>query len=179
MTTVKIVVTGPESSGKTTLAKQLAATLEVPWVPEYARMYLENLNRPYERQDLKIIAEGQQALEAGVLELKPPLIICDTDLLTIKIWSEVKYGAVDQAIHTDWLGDRVTGYLLCSPDIPWEEDPQREAPEDRVALFALYQQALTNAGKPFEVISGTGNRSRLIQGLEVIAQWLDADSVTS
>ncbi|MCB0643623.1 MAG: ATP-binding protein [Phaeodactylibacter sp.] len=179
MTTVKIVVTGPESSGKTTLAKQLAATLEVPWVPEYARMYLENINRPYTREDLKVIAEGQQALESGVLEQHPPLIICDTDLLTIKIWSEVKYGSVDQSIHTDWLGDRVTGYLLCVPDIPWEDDPQRENPFDRDSIFNLYHTALTNAGKPFHLIKGTGERDRLIQSLEYIARWLDADAVTS
>jgi NadR type nicotinamide-nucleotide adenylyltransferase len=173
------VISGPESSGKTTLASQLSDTLEVPWVPEFARMYLENLDRDYVQSDLLEMAKGQLALEKAELDKKPPLLLCDTDLLTFKIWSEVKYGQVDPFIQTEWLASDCHGYLLCKPDIPWEADPMRESPYDRDSLFDLHVKALTNSGKRFEVISGEGQRNRLIAAMEIIAKWLNAAPITS
>jgi len=154
----KIVVIGPESTGKTTLTTRLAAHFQCPMVPEFAREYLDNLGRPYEREDLVGIAKGQLQLEESMLDQGKPYLFCDTDLRVIKIWSQVKYQSVDP-----WILDQIAkrsyhAYLLLEPDLPWEADPQREHPEYRLQLFERYYQELKFSGIPFEVISGMGDR---------------------
>ncbi|MEO1517392.1 MAG: ATP-binding protein [Bacteroidota bacterium] len=164
---LKVVCTGPESSGKTTLAVQLAQHFDCPWVVEYARDYLHQLHRPYVESDLLDIAKGQWAQEHSS---SPPLLICDTDLLTIAIWSEVKYGR----IHP-WIESRLSPaprccYFLCSPDIPWEDDPLRENPHDRDALFQRYFDRLTELDSPFVILSG-GQEARRQQAIQAIEHW--------
>ncbi|HXH19021.1 MAG TPA: ATP-binding protein, partial [Chitinophagales bacterium] len=88
----KIVIVGPESSGKTFLAEKLAAHFQCLWVPEYAREYLEKLNKPYTKEDVEKIAEGQLRLEDETAAKSKSLLICDTNLLVIKIWMDHKYG---------------------------------------------------------------------------------------
>ena len=160
----KIVITGPESSGKTTLAASLAEHYQIPRVPEYARDYINQLGRPYQEKDLLIIAQGQVSREDQVIQTTD-LLICDTSLLVIKIWSEYRYGRCHPWI-LEQLGQRpVDLYLLCSPDIPWEYDPQRENAQDRDILFKQYQQALTD--QPYVTIQG--NRiQRLQQAINAI-----------
>jgi nicotinamide riboside kinase len=88
----KIIITGPESTGKTTLAQQLAQHYQTVWVPEYSRDYIAQLNRSYEEDDLLEIAKGQVRREDEmVAKHTPDLLICDTSLLVIKVWSKVKY----------------------------------------------------------------------------------------
>jgi len=166
---IKVVTTGPESSGKTTLAKALAEHYQVPWVPEYARGYISNLGRLYQEEDLLKIAQGQVAREDEAAKDKPDLLICDTSLIVIKIWSEYRYGRCHPWVLEQIEQRPVNLYLLCSPDIPWEPDPQRENPDDRDQLFHLYQQALKN--KPTKIISG--NRpERLAQAVSEIDHLL-------
>lgn len=89
---IKVVITGTECSGKTTLAENLAQHYQVPYVPEYAREYLNNLDRPYLQSDLRHIAIGQLELEKKYIA--NDLIICDTSMLVIKVWSQIKYNSV-------------------------------------------------------------------------------------
>ena len=151
---VKIVFSGPESSGKTTRAQQLSRDLKYPWVAEYAREYLSEQSEPYTQADLLRIAQGQIAAEEKALSTSPDLLFCDTDLLTIKIWSEVKYGNCDPWIEEQVRSRPYDHYLLCAPDIPWTPDPLRENPYDRRALFVRYVSSLCQLERPFTVIAG-------------------------
>lgn len=155
---VKLVITGAESSGKTTLAKTLADHFQCFWVPEYARDYLEINGAQYQFDDLLKIAGGQKSMQE-ILEQKSriadqKLLISDTDLLTIKIWSQVRFEKVDPQIN-HWLEESsVDLYLLCKPDIPWKKDPLRENENDREHLFSLYEKELKEKASPYAVIGG-------------------------
>jgi len=149
----KIIVTGPESSGKTTLARQLAQHYQTVWVPEYARDYIDGLNREYEEADLLEIAKGQVSREDEfAAKYSPGLLFCDTSLLVIKIWSEVKYKRCHPWILEQLEQRKVDLYLLAYPDIPWEPDPQREHPHQRMELFDIYKKELQD--KPHLVVKG-------------------------
>ncbi len=146
---LKIIVTGPESSGKTTLSKALSTHFEIPFTEEYAREYLNNLESDYTQSHLLEIAKEQLLSEHNAQ-------ILDTDLITIKIWSNYKYGNCDK-----WIIDQIEKqktekrfYLLCKADIPWEGDPQRENPNDRVELFEIYKQELDNLGHNYFIVEG-------------------------
>lgn len=150
----KIAVTGPESSGKTTLARLLAAFFAAPCVPEYARIFLGILGRPYRQSDLPAIALGQARWEDALAALQPPVLICDTDILVIKVWSEYKYGACDTRISELWQQKRYDLHLLCRPDMPWQFDPLREHPDKREELYRIYRRELQSAGVPFAELGG-------------------------
>ena len=139
---IRIVLTGPESSGKTTLAKALAKYYGVDLVPEFARQYLNEKGPSYSFNDLEIMAEGQQFLEKEFLERDNDLLICDTDILTYKIWSEYKYGYIEPNFISVLKKNTDRLYLLCAPDIPWESDPLRENSLDRSDIFSLYEENL-------------------------------------
>lgn len=152
----KVVVIGPESTGKSTLSQALAAHFEAPWVPEFARSYIEKLDRPYGYEDLLEIAKGQIEWEDIQSKKADQLLICDTDLHVIKVWSEHRFGQVH-----DWVMEQIKIreyhiYLLTDIDIPWQEDPQREHPEPemRQHFFELYLRLIHQTGAPYEIISG-------------------------
>lgn len=150
----RIALTGPESTGKTTLAQQLAKHYRTLFVPEIARSYIDQLGRSYEEKDLKIIAMHQCAEEDRLVSEANRFLICDTDLLVIKIWSEYKYHHCDEWI-TDQLKKRKPRlYLLCNIDLDWEFDPQREHPDRREELFNLYHAVLIKMKCNYEIISG-------------------------
>jgi NadR type nicotinamide-nucleotide adenylyltransferase len=176
----KIAITGPESSGKTTLARQLAARFDAPCTPEYARIYLNMLKRPYTSADIPAIARGQvrwedslQLLAGRPVESQnpdfPPLLICDTDMLVLKIWSEFKYGHCDPYILKAWRDRPYDLHLLCIPDIPWMDDPLREHPVQRHELLKLYRRELTFANVPYAEIGGS-IRTRLSAAVTAILQ---------
>ena len=166
---IKIVVTGPESSGKTTLAKALAARYQAPWVPEYARTYIDHLRRPYREEDLLKIAQGQVQREDEAAHRHPRLLICDTSLLVINIWSNYRYGRCHAWITQQWEQRPVNHYLLCRPDLPWQPDPQRENPHTRDELFTLYQKVLQT--KPYTVIEGD-QAARLEMSIKTVDKLL-------
>jgi nicotinamide riboside kinase len=162
----KIIVTGPESSGKTTLARMLAAHYEAPLVDEQARAYLHELGRPYVEPDLLAIAQQQWVAEEkgeGIArETSSPLVICDTDLLTIRIWALVKFGRCDPWITKMLVDHKPDHSILCSPDIPWEPDPLREDPHGRDQLFAIHEQELNALNRSCTVVHGDpGQRLRM------------------
>lgn len=164
----KIVITGPECSGKSTLSKNLAGHYGVRWVPEMARFYLDRIGRAYTEDDLLQIARLQvQAEEEAMADGAGDLLICDTDLITIRIWGEEKYGRSDPWIIEQTKERPYDLWLLSKPDIPWVYDPQRENPHDRDRLFDVYGQLLKELGKPYAVVGGE-EQERLRQGLAAI-----------
>lgn len=154
----KIVITGPESTGKTTLARQLADHFNVQPVPEFARSFLEQLGRPYMESDLVDIAKGQLALSQKPEYKKEPVQICDTGFLVLKIWSEFKYGRCHPWILEQFQLERPDLYLLCDIDLSWSFDPFRENPHqsDREELMNRYLSQLEMTGMPYEIVSGQG-----------------------
>ena len=164
----KIAVTGPESSGKTTLALALTKQLKATFTLEYARVYLQQRNGKYEESDLREIACGQLALEKTDALRADTFQICDTDMLVLKIWSEIRYGRTDPFIEEALQRQRYDLTLLCVPDIPWEPDPLRENPDDRMELLERYRIELTKAGISFVEIDGLDFSSRLKRALEAI-----------
>ena len=152
----RVVVIGPESTGKSTLSEQLAEHYNTIWVPEYARQYLEELPRPYEQHDLLTIAEGQLSLEDERAALANKLLICDTDVHVIKVWSEHKYHGCDPLILAYIASRRYDLYLLTYVDIPWQEDPQREYPdpEMRAYFYNVYKDIVAATGVPWVEIKG-------------------------
>ena len=167
MTARKIVLLGPESTGKSTLTKELAEHYQTRFVPEYARQYIEELDRAYDEADLLKIAREQIQLEEQA-NLKPNrFLFYDTNLITIKIWSDFKYGRTDPWILESLKTRSYDFYLLVDIDLPWECDPQREHPEQRQELFDLHKNHLVLNRLPYWVISGV-EEQRLQNAIEVI-----------
>ncbi len=165
-----ICLTGPESTGKTTLAAALAAEFDLPLIPETARDYLRG-RAAYEREDLLAIADAQLAAEATVLASGAPVVLADTDLVVIQVWWEEKYGGLDIRISQALQARSARRYLLMQPDIPWAPDPQRESPFDRQRLYHRYQELLAASEFPFAEISGHGE-ARLAAARLHVLRWL-------
>lgn len=169
----KIVVIGPESTGKSTLSAALAEHFNTVWVKEFARGYLETLNRPYEKEDLVTMAEGQLRLEDEAATQASNLLVCDTDLYVIKVWSEAKYGDCDPRILQMIAARQYDGYLLTYIDVPWVDDPQREhpRPEERVYFYNIYRDIVINTGAPWADIRG-GQEERLETAIAAVNKML-------
>lgn len=136
----RIVFTGPESTGKTTLASALSQLVELPLVIEYAREYLKE-SLEYKYEDLATIAKGQLLLQATAIE-QSETIICDTDLVTIAVWALFKYQKCERWIIDACIPNEHDIFFLCGVDVPWEVDPLRENPLDRVALYDMHKRIL-------------------------------------
>jgi nicotinamide riboside kinase len=175
---LKVVVTGPECSGKTTLAEALAKRFDTLWVHEGARSYLDTMppGQVYNEGTLLEIAKYQLQLEdlmtAATKPGDPQLLFCDTDLITIRIWGEEKYGRSDPWIVQCTEQRPYALWLLSSPDMPWEFDPLRENPHDRDRLFAVYERTLRALGKPYIVLQGPPER-RLEEATAAVEQLHD------
>jgi Predicted ATPase/kinase involved in NAD metabolism len=170
----KVVVIGPESTGKSTLCQQLAAHYGVSWVPEYARQYLLQHGTNYSYDNLLTIAKGQVALEEEYLSrAQGPALFIDTDMYVMKVWCEFVYGNCHQ-----WILDRIAErrydfYFLCNIDLPWVQDGLREYPdiENRQKLYRMYHDILVNQSVPWMEISGS-EEERLQQAIEATDKLL-------
>jgi NadR type nicotinamide-nucleotide adenylyltransferase len=156
----KVVVIGPECTGKSELSEFLADHFKTSWVPEYARGYIDNLRRPYEPHDLIAIAHGQLRIEDEWARDANRVLICDTNLYVIKVWSEFKYGNVDAEINNAINNRTYDLYLLTNIDLPWQDDPQREHPDKREMLFEIYHNEMRSQSVPFVEISGPREQRR-------------------
>jgi len=165
---VLFVVTGPESSGKTTLVDTLAQQLKAPRVAEAARSHLQN-KTGYQPSDLLKITQQQRAAEGSVLASGPPLAIADTDLQVVYIWWQERFGPAPALLHEAYAQQSPRHYLLCKPDLPWEADPLRENPEDRERLWLIYRQDLSARQLAFSTVEGAGQQ-RLDCALQAIRQ---------
>jgi nicotinamide riboside kinase len=177
----KIVLTGPESSGKTALAERLAEALATLWAPEFARYYLEHLGRSYTRADLESIGRGQKnwALWYENRAFGSEYLVLDTDWTVLHVWELFRFVESEQhdstPIFEDFEWQKGYGtfenadlYLLCAPDFPWQPDPLREHPEERERLFDLYDQLLRRSGANYDIVEGD-METRLQKSLAAIA----------
>lgn len=152
----RIAITGPESTGKTTLAQALAQALEVDWLPEYARSYLEALNRPYTYEDYEAICRGQiEAVQSLQATTARSLFVCDTELMVLKVWGDFKYGRVPTFVDAELKARPADLYVLCGLDVPWIYDPLREHPEKRAELYHVYRKHLQEGGLPMIEVAGS------------------------
>lgn len=156
---IKVVLFGPESTGKTTLSRQLARHYNSVWVPEYARTYLQKKwndeRKTCEPKDLLPIAEGQMKLENELANKTDSVLICDTDLLETKVYSEAYYiGSCDPVLEKYALENSYDLYFLTYIDTPWEADDLREKPELRERMFQAFKDTLEKYKKPYVLLKG-------------------------
>lgn len=156
---VKVVLFGPESTGKTSLSKQLARHYNTVWTPEFAREYLQkkwnNERKTCEADDLIPIAIGQMKLENKLAKKADKVLICDTDLLETKVYSQEFYGDfVDEELNAAASENQYDLYLLTYIDTPWEEDDLRDRPEQRLEMFNAFEKALKDHNRTYILLKG-------------------------
>lgn len=169
---VKIVLFGPESTGKTTLSRHLARHYNTVWAPEYAREYLQskwnNERKTCEQDDLIPIAIGQMKLENKLAKKADKVLICDTDLLETKVYSQEFYGGfVDKQLDDAAKKNQYDLYLLTYIDTPWEEDDLRDRPEQRLEMFKAFEKALIKHKRPYLLLKGD-KETRLQKAVKAI-----------
>jgi NadR type nicotinamide-nucleotide adenylyltransferase len=174
---IKVVVFGPESTGKTTLAGQLARHYNSVWVPEFARDYLQakwnNERKTCEAEDLLPIAIGQMKLENELAKKTDSVLICDTDLLETKVYSEEYYsGACDPLLEKYALINQYDLYFLTYIDAPWEKDDLRDRPNEREEMFKAFEDALIKNNRPYVLLKGNKNE-RLNKAVQHIDKLLE------
>lgn len=167
----RIVLTGPESTGKTELSFSLAEKLGAVLVPEYARQYVEGLQRPYNYDDVVKIAKYQVAQEKEMAsKIEKGIMVFDTWLIITKVWFDVVYG-----VCPPWVADYIRSseidlFLVCGTDLPWIADPVREnGGEKREALFRAYVHEIRSFNFYYEVIEGIGT-ARLKNALNALSK---------
>jgi nicotinamide riboside kinase len=168
---IKIAMFGPESTGKTTLAIQLAEYYKTDWVPEFAREYLQdkwNENKYIcDVNDMLPIAYGQTKLENEKLAQANKYLFCDTNLMVTKVFSELYYNFCDPLLDEAAKEHQYDLFFLTDIDVPWEEDDLRDKPEGRASVFSVFKQSLIDSKKPFITLSGN-KEFRLQQAITII-----------
>lgn len=154
---IKITLFGSESTGKTTLAQQLAAYFQTNWVPEYARLYQERHTRVLNYRDVTPIARGQMRLEKYYLSKAKNLLICDTDILETKVYSEAYYGRYPHWLDAHLPLHYANLYLLTNIDLSWEADGVRDKPHERDIMHHRFEQELHQRNLHYVLISGTSS----------------------
>lgn len=164
----KIAIVGPESTGKSTMARHLAQILGTVCVPEYARYYCRNLNRKYTLQDEVNMFYGQVALEEALIPLaKNNVLVCDTTMLTVKIWCDHLFGDTPKEVTNEIKTRKYDFYLLMDIDLPWEDDPLRDFPQQREHFIRIWKQELEALQASYKIISGIGDE-RLKNGVDAV-----------
>jgi|TARA_B110000305_G_C19426853_1_gene634085 NadR type nicotinamide-nucleotide adenylyltransferase len=174
---VKIVLFGPESTGKTTLSRQLAKHYKTVWAPEFAREYLQEKwdteSKICEPFDILPIAVGQIKSENEQATLANRLLICDTDLLETKVYSEVYFdGSVHPLLAKFSLENEYELYLLTYIDTPWKPDDLRDKPNEREEIFDIFESALKKQKRPYIILKG-GKKARFQTAIKAIDTLLE------
>ena len=175
----KVVIIGPESTGKSTLSSELAAHYQTLWCPEYAREYLLEHGMNYTHEDLLTIAIGQLELEDDyvkqMLKRKPgkDVLFIDTNMYVMKVWDEFVFGKCHRFILDQIVERKYDLYLLCNTDLPWIADELREYPdlESREELFNIYRDIMVNQSVPWVEISGD-YEERLKKAVKSVDEFL-------
>ncbi len=193
----KVVIIGPESTGKSTLCELLAQHYGMQWCPEFAREYLLTNGTQYTYDDLLTIAKGQLAMEdeysvsvnsqwSMVNERtwvnphslhttkKPPLLFIDTDMYVMKVWCEYVFEKCHQFILDEIVNRKYDLYLLCNTDLAWVKDDLREYPDEanRKELFTIYKDLLINQNVPWVEISGSSYEDRVLMAIAAVEEYL-------
>ncbi len=167
MNTIYICITGPESTGKSTMAQALAHHYKTQYIPEIARTYLEGMEKDYTYNDVLKIADLQEQEINNGLKKQTGLVIADTDLSVIQIWLTYKYQKSLPNFQQRILSQRPTHYLLMDTDLPWAEDPLREHPNERDILLKHYHNLLINNSLEYTLITGTGE-DRIQKAMNIV-----------
>jgi NadR type nicotinamide-nucleotide adenylyltransferase len=165
-----VVISGPESTGKTELARDLSEKFGTVYVPEYAREYIERLNRPYTYADVEQIAK-HQAFEEHHYKSKASngLLLFDTWFIITKVWFDLVYGKCPEWIIPHIQSTQINLFLVCNTDLPWIPDPVREnGGEKREQLLQRYCSEIRSFGFKYEVINGTG-KARVENAIKALA----------
>ena len=168
----KVAITGPESTGKSTLAEKLAHHYKTDFVPEYSRTYLENFEGRYTEDDVVEIAKGQHNLILEEEKKSSKILIADTEIVVCKIWVEYVFKHSNKVIDEILKQQDFDLYLLCDIDLPWTYDPLRENPniDERKELFEIYRNTLEQMKVPFEIVSGD-DEVRVNNAIKVIEKY--------
>ncbi len=168
----KIAITGPESTGKSTLAEKLAHHYGTDFVPEYSRTYLENFVGQYTEDDVVEIAKGQYNLILEEEKKFSKILIADTEIVVCKIWIEYVFGHSNEIVNNILQEQDFDLYLLCDIDLPWVYDPLRENPniEERKELFDIYRNTLEQMNVPYEIVSGD-DEERMNNAIKIIEKY--------
>ena len=184
----KIVILGPESTGKSTLCEELAQHYDALWCPEFAREYLLTYGMNYDYDDLLTIAKGQLALEEEYSikaekewneqknkQTVAPVLFIDTNMYVMKVWCEFVFGKCHSFIIDQIVERQYDGYLLCNTDLPWEKDELREYPNEEIRqqLYHMYKDIMVNQHIPWVNISGN-DESRLKKAIEGLGPILSS-----
>ena len=156
----KVIINGPESSGKTTLCEYLVKKLDARYIQEYPRIYLEMTDGAYTHVDLLIMASDIDDLISELDDER--LWIIDTNIINIKIWYQYKFGGLPPSL-TSFEDNKDAIHLLCKPDIPWEEDALRENPDDRGDIFDMYRKYMYEAEIKYHIIEGETRESHALK----------------
>ena len=168
---IKIALFGPESTGKTTLAKQLAEYYKTEWVPEFARDYLQEKWNSSQQictvDDMLPIAYGQAKLENERTLIANKYLFCDTNLMVTKVFSEVYYNYCDPLLNEAACEHDYDLFFLTDIDVPWQRDDLRDKADGRESVFTVFKQSLIDNNKPFITLSGDKNL-RLKKAIAVV-----------
>ena len=168
----RIVITGAESTGKTTLAEQLSAHFEAPCSSEFVRDFVESSDRPIQIEDLNTIMKGQIDYENTACEKSPRLVIHDTNLLSNVVYAEHYFKQTPRELASALSGTQYNLYLFCQNDIPWKEDgAQRDSLEARDQIHQAFEQMLEESSVPVVQIKGTPE-NRFYQAINSILEYL-------
>jgi NadR type nicotinamide-nucleotide adenylyltransferase len=167
----KIVLTGPESSGKSWLAQNLARHFNEPWAPEYARIYLEEHGSNYTFDTLEQIIKGHLAHQQKYIEKTESIIFLDTDLINFEVWEEVVFSKTHDFLEKAIQKEHDHLYLLTYPDLPWEADPLRENRDNRLEIFERHKMEIEKRGRAYKIIRHQ-NDHRLTHAIEAVNNLL-------
>lgn len=168
----KIAIVGPESTGKSTMAKHLSEYFNTLCVPEYSRYYCQNLNKNYTLEDEVNMFYGQLALEDAIIDqAKTEIVFCDTTIITVKIWCDHLFNNTPEFILSEIRKKNYDLYLLMDIDLPWQDDPLRDFPNQREHFLEIWKKELKSIKASYKVISGLG-QDRLKNGVQTIEDFL-------
>lgn len=165
----KIAITGPESTGKSSICEALQLHFGGFVVPEFAREFLSNKPDRYTFEDVEFMAREQLKREQSAFDAQHEFLFCDTDLLVMRIWMEHVFGKCPQWIIEESEGKQYDFTLLMDIDLPWEDDPLREHPHQREVLFQKYLEVLEQSKRPFAIVRGNGE-DRIQRAIQLIAE---------
>ena len=176
----RIVVSGSESTGKTTLARRLAEWLGTAWVPEHSRGYAEAKGAPLTVLDVEPIARGTLAAEdAATARARGGVLVLDTDLASTLVYARHYYDFHPAWVEAAWRARPPALYLLCHPDVPWVPDGIRDQPRDRERLHALFAAQLAASGAPVADVHGASWSAREAMARAAVARVLGLQATRS